>query len=132
MNIATTNVAAKVAAVVAGLGLILTSFAAFAPAARAQSTTDLQAQISALLAQIAALQAQLNASTGGSTGSAACTFTRSLTMGSSGADVTCLQNYLTGTGHFTFSGGATGYFGSITQSAVAAWQAGHGGAPAGG
>src|SRR3989344_2077610 len=130
MNIATTNVAAKVAAVVAGLGLILTSFAAFAPAARAQSTTDLQAQISALLAQIAALQAQLNASTGGSTGSAACTFTRSLTMGSSGADVTCLQNYLTATGHFTFAGGATGYFGSITQSAVAAWQAANGVSPA--
>ncbi|MBI2639346.1 MAG: peptidoglycan-binding protein [Candidatus Sungbacteria bacterium] len=53
----------------------------------------------------------------------ACSFTRDLTMGVRGDDVTCLQNYLTSTGHFTYSGGATGYFGSITRSAVSAWQA---------
>lgn len=67
---------------------------------------------------------------GGSAGS--CSFTGDLTMGSRGADVTCLQNYLTGTGHFTFSGGATGYFGSITKAAVAAWQAANGVSPAAG
>ena len=63
-------------------------------------------------------------------GTTACTFTASLTLGSKGAEVTCLQNYLTGTGHFTFSGGATGFFGPVTQAAVAAWQAANGVTPA--
>ena len=66
----------------------------------------------------------------GSTGSTACSFSTSLTLESQGADVTCLQDYLTGTGHFTFSGGSTGYFGPVTQTAVAAWQAANGVAPA--
>lgn len=99
----------------------LSGFGSFVAVAGAQSTTDLQAQIASLLSQIAALQAQLNAG-----GSAACSFTRDLTVGSQGADVTCLQNFLMGTGHFTFAGGATGYFGAITQAAVAAWQAANG------
>lgn len=127
----TTNntVLAKAAALAAGIGLVLTSMVAFSPA-QAQTTTSaqLQAQIQALLAQIAALQAQLN----GNTNATACTFTRDLTIGSQGQDVTCLQTYLTTTGHFTFSGGATGYFGPITQTAVARWQAANGIAPAAG
>ncbi|MDO8500085.1 MAG: peptidoglycan-binding domain-containing protein [bacterium] len=52
-----------------------------------------------------------------------CSFTQSLTIGSRGDDVKCLQNYLTTTGHFTYSGGSTGYFGGITKAAVSAWQA---------
>src|SRR3989344_8982575 len=64
--------------------------------------------------------------------SAACSFTRDLTMGSKGDDVTCLQNYLTSTGHFTYSGGSTGYFGSLTQTAISAWQAANGVSPAAG
>src|SRR3989344_5306860 len=76
-------------------------------------TVDLQAQINALLAQIAALQAQLGT---GSSSTTACTFTRDLTLGAKGDDVTCLQNYLTSTGHFTFAVGATGYFGPITKT----------------
>ena len=55
---------------------------------------------------------------------------RGLRLGMSGADVTALQNYLIGTGHFTYSGGATGYFGAVTQAAVAAWQAANGISPA--
>lgn len=96
--------------------------------------TSTEALIATLQAQIAALQAQLSALAGGgavSTG-AKCTFTRSLTLGARGDDVTCLQNYLKGTGHFTYSGGATGYFGGVTQSAVAAWQASNGVSPAAG
>ncbi len=77
----------------------------------------------------ASLRGQATSGTG-STGTTACSFSASLTMGSKGADVTCLQDYLTGTGHFTFSGGSTGYFGSVTKSAVAAWQAANGVAPA--
>jgi hypothetical protein len=81
-----------------------------------------------------ALVASIGASTvsAQSTSAARCTFTRDLTVGSRGADVTCLQLYLTSTGHFTFSGGATGYFGSITQSAVAKWQAANGVSPTAG
>ena len=83
--------------------------------------------IEALQAQIAALQAQLAALAGipapAPAGAGDCNFTRSLTMGARGEDVTCLQEYLMSTGHFTYSGGATGYFGGITKSAVAAWQA---------
>jgi len=107
------------------VGLALTtsvwlSGAAMVVPVGAQTAADIQAQINALLVQIQALQAQLG-QTGG-TGVTACSFSRDLTLGSKGDDVTCLQNYLTGTGHFTYSGGATGYFGPITQAAVAAWQ----------
>jgi len=76
----------------------------------------------------ASLRGQATSGTG-STGSAACSFTRALTVGAKGDDVTCLQTYLSGTGHFTYTG-AKGYFGSITQTAVAAWQAANGVAPA--
>src|SRR3989338_8172895 len=87
--------------------------------------------IEQLLAQIAGLQASLVALQGSSTTSSAqCNFTRSLTIGSNGSDVTCLQNYLTSTGHFTFSGGSTGYFGSATKAAVASWQASNNVSPA--
>jgi peptidoglycan hydrolase-like protein with peptidoglycan-binding domain len=115
---------AKIAGIAAGATLL---FGSFVPMAGAQTVAELQAQINALMAQLAALQGG-SVSTGGS--AAGCTFTRSLTVGSSGADVTCLQNYLRGTGHFTFAGGATGYFGPITRTAVAAWQAANGVSPA--
>ena len=99
--------------------------------ASADAATD--ALIAQLQAQIAALTAQINALAGSpSVPSVGCSFTRDLTLGSQGSDVTCLQNYLTSTGHFSFSGGSTGYFGSITRSAVAAWQAANGVAPAAG
>ena len=93
-------------------------------ASMADSTMD------ALQAQIKALQAQLAALSGGSVAPAgACTFTRALTVGVRGDDVTCLQTYLTSTGHFTYSG-AKGYFGNITKTATAAWQAANGVSPA--
>src|SRR3989338_3200692 len=113
---------AKIAGIAEGAAL---AFGSFVPMVGAVTTAaELQARINALLAQLATLQG------GTATTTTACTFTRSLTMSSTGADVTCLQNYLTGTGHFTFAGGATGYFGSITKAAVAAWQAANGVAPA--
>ena len=99
-------------------------------AASADATSDL---IASLQAQISALSAQLTALSGGSMSSgssAKCVFTKSLTMGMKGDDVTCLQNYLKGTGHFTYSGGATGFFGGVTKSAVAAWQSANGVSPA--
>lgn len=51
----------------------------------------------------------------------ACTFTRNLTVGARGADVTCLQNALIAAGHLGASYN-TGYFGGLTKAAVAKWQ----------
>ena len=114
-----THTAAKTASVVAGLALVLTSFATFPAFARAQSVSDLQTQINALLAQIAALQGT----------QASITFTSDLTIGSTGAQVTALQNWLIQKG-YSIPAGATGYFGVQTQSALAAYQAANGIAPA--
>lgn len=103
----------------------------FAPA-KAQTTEELQAQINSLMATINALQAQLGTAATTPAGSMqAYVFTRSLTVGAQGADVTALQNYLI-KGGYSIPAGATGYFGAQTQAAVAAWQAANGIAPAAG
>lgn len=115
---------AKMAGVAVGATLLLGSFV---PMVGAQTIADLQAQINALLAQLAALQG------GGTTTTSACTFTRSLTVGSTGADVTCLQQTLVAQGHLVMPAGvAMGYFGNLTKAAVAKWQAANGVAPAAG
>jgi len=116
------NRIAKFGALAVGMTLAI---GVVATPAGAQTVEELQAQINALTAQLAAL---LGSST--TTTATACTFTGNLTVGSRGAEVTCLQNNLTGTGHFTYAGGSTGYFGPITKAAVAAWQAANGVAPA--
>jgi hypothetical protein len=54
-----------------------------------------------------------------------------LTIGSTGAEVTALQNILISNG-YSIPAGATGYFGTQTQAALAAWQAAVGIAPAAG
>lgn len=59
-----------------------------------------------------------------------CTFTRSLTVGSRGADVTCLQTALVAGGHLSVS--PTGYFGAMTKAAVVKWQKAAGVMPASG
>ena len=132
----TTKVAAAVVGVLIASGLLF----AFAVPAHAALT---EANISAILALVTSFgvdQATINninsslrglptsGTPSGGTG-AACTFTRSLTIGSNGTDVTCLQTYLESMGHFTFAG-AKGYFGSITQAAVAKWQVANGVSPA--
>ncbi len=113
---------------VSTIGWLAGASALMPMAASADATSDLIAQ---LQAQITALQAQLSAlSAGSSAGGAACSFAVNLTVGSRGDDVKCLQSYLTSSGHYSYSGGATGYFGSITKSAVSAWQAANGVSPA--
>jgi len=62
----------NVAAVLLGLGMILSAFA-FATPAKADTLTDLQTQINTLLAQIAALQ--------GGSSSSSCSFTFTSTSG---------------------------------------------------
>ena len=140
MQTVTTKMFAKVAAVAAGLAMA-TSMLSFAPIANAATLTD--AQISSILsllssfgansATIANVQAALNGQpttgTGGTTTTTACSFSRDLTIGSTGADVTCLQQALIG-GGFSISAGATGYFGTQTRTAVASWQSSKNIAPA--
>lgn len=105
------------------------------PVASAQSVADLQAQIAALLAQITALQAQLNAA-GGGVAAPAYNFTRDLTLGSSGADVKALQQWLNANGYQVSASGAgslgneTEYFGSRSAAALAKYQAAKGISPA--
>ena len=111
---ATVSIAVATVVSLTGLGI--------APVGAA-TLAELQAQLADLTAQIAAM--------GGDADADCYAWTGSLTLGSTGAAVTALQTYLTGTGHFTYSG-AMGYFGSITQGAVAAWQAANGVSPAAG
>ena len=99
---ATNNMVAKLAAALAVVGLVASSVAVFAPA-NAQTTTT----------------------------SASVTFTRDLTIGSTGADVTALQNWLISKG-YAIAAGATGYFGAQTQAALAKYQAAKSIAPAAG
>lgn len=120
MSITKNTTVTKIAAGFVGLALALSL--AYAVPANAQTIEDLTAQINALLVTISSLQVQLAVLSGGSPAVGSCNFTRDLTVDVSGDDVVCLQDYLTGTGHFTFSGGSTGFFGPITRSAVAAWQ----------
>lgn len=111
--------------------LWLSGAVAVLPAA-AQSIQDLLNQIAALQAQLVALQAQ---QTGGA---GACAFTRSLTIGSQGTDVQCLQKYLNSAGYQIAASGVgspgneTTYFGPLTRAAVAKWQAANAVSPAAG
>ncbi len=97
---------------------------------------ELQVQIQALLAQIATLQAQLSGLPGGSVG--ACAFSANLYLGVSGDAVKCLQQYLNGAGFQVAASGVgspgseTMFYGSLTQAAVAKWQAANGVSPAAG
>lgn len=94
MSTTTTTNVAKIAALVAGLGLVAMTFVAASPAKAADTM-----------------------------------FNTNLTMGSKGADVSALQNWLIGKG-FSIAAGATGYFGGQTRSALAAYQKANGITPA--
>jgi hypothetical protein len=89
-------------------------FTMFAPAAQAQSTEDLQAQINTLLAQIAAL----SASSTTSSGSAVCpyTWTRDLNVGATGADVMKLQQFLNANADTRVAASGAGSVGMETET----------------
>jgi hypothetical protein len=106
--------------------------AAALPLANAQtSTSSLAATIASLQAQIASLTAELNSSgtTTASVGATTYDFTSDLTVGSTGSDVQALQTFLIGQGDLVLAT-PTMYFGSLTQAALAKFQAAHNIAPA--
>jgi len=114
----------KTSLTVGALALAVVTTALPAPSAHAQSTSDLQAQITALLAQIQQLQAQTN-----NQSSVSVNLTRNLNVGMTGADVQALQRFLnsdpatqvaiSGVGS---KGNETMYFGPATQAAVIKYQ----------
>ena len=102
------------------------------------STAQLAAQVQALLAQISALQAQgsvsglsvpvytgttgISSATPGVNSSACPNIGRALSPGSSGDDVTRLQQFLARDPSVYPEAQVTGYYGSLTQMAVQRWQ----------
>lgn len=114
------NRKAKIAAFAVGMTLVLGGAAS---TASAQTVAELQAMINQLMAQLAALQ--------GGSSSSSMTFTQNLTLGSTGSEVSSLQQVLVAQGHLVMPAGvAYGYFGPLTQAAVAKWQAANGVSPA--
>ncbi|HEY0964352.1 MAG TPA: peptidoglycan-binding protein [Candidatus Paceibacterota bacterium] len=116
----------KKSAVAGMLAAVALTAVPIAPA-NAQSQADLQTTINALLAQVQSLQAKLN---GGASATAFnYTWSRSLTIGSTGEDVRMLQKFLnrdadtrvalSGAGS---AGNETTYFGPATSAAVAKFQ----------
>ncbi len=116
----------KLFAGVLGAAMVLSTVAI---PASAQTTAELTAQINSLLAMIAQLQAQIAGTT--PTTGAGMMFTSDLTIGSTGAEVTALQQWLVSKGYLVMPAGvAYGYFGPLTQSALAKYQAEAGISPA--
>lgn len=118
----------NVAAVLLGAALVVTFAFSFATPVKADTLTDLQSQVQALLAQIAALQG--GSSTGGSTmsGAGCHTFTQNLKKGSTGGEVMWVQQFLNGHGFQVAASGAgspgneTSTFGPATAAAVKKFQ----------
>lgn len=111
----------KIVAAAVGFTMALGLFAAVgAASASAQSMTATQL-INLLVAAgvIPADKAAAAIAAVGGSATPAVSFTRDLTVGSSGADVTALQTAIG-------VSPATGYFGSITKAAVVAYQKAHG------
>lgn len=122
----------KIVAGAIGLAMVFS----FALPSQAATVEELTAQISSLLATIASLQTQLTAMQGGTTtttGGTGYVFSKDLTIGSTGADVTALQQILVARGHLVMPTGVSmGYFGSLTQAAVSKFQAANGISPTAG
>ncbi len=136
MQTVTTKATVKVAAVATGLAMAV-SMLSFAPMAQAALTSTQVSAIIALLTSfgadastIANVQASLTGGTPTTPSTPSTTFTRDLTVGSKGADVTALQDTLKAGGYMSAS--ATGYFGALTKAGVIAWQTAKGITPAAG
>ena len=96
--------------------------------------TQVLSQIQIIQSQLNQLEAQVNAGSGSNintnvsaaadTSAGTLDFTELLTLGSQDAQVTALQRQLTALG--LYSGPITGYYGSLTDAAVAKYQTLHG------
>jgi len=118
----------KIVAAVAGLGLAASLLVGVsANVASAQSMT--LAQLVNLFISLGIIPpseaAAAQAAIANSSASTAYTFNTDLTVGSTGADVTALQNDLIANGDLA-SGLNTGYFGALTKAGVMKWQAANG------
>jgi len=109
----------KISSLVLAGALLLTVVAV--PTASAVTIDELMAQIATLTAQLNALK--------GTTAATSATFTRDLTVGSKGDDVSALQQVLVDGGYLNIAA-PTGYFGAMTKAALAKYQAENGIAPA--
>lgn len=133
--LATKNI---VATALIGLGLVV-AFAFVSPA-KADTLSDLQAQVQALLAQIASLQGSSSSGSGSMMMSdkGCYTFTESHQVGDKGGEVMWIQQFLNNHGAVIASSGAgspgneSSYFGSLTKAAVSKFQAANGVSPASG
>jgi len=120
-----TDFASKLAVAFVAVAMI---FAAYAPAAQAQSSEDLQQMINDLLAQVAQLQG--NTSGGGSSAMSCDSFLVDLGQGDSNASVMKLQQFLNqdadtrvaAAGSVGSAGMETQYYGPATAAAVSKFQ----------
>ena len=126
----------KVFAVLAIVGMVALGFSFAVPQAQALTQAEVDV-ICTLVGCDASTKAALNALvTGGTSTGSSFTFTRDLTIGSTGQDVMELQKFLNANGHTVAATGAgspgseTTYFGSLTAAALAKYQAANGIAPA--
>jgi peptidoglycan hydrolase-like protein with peptidoglycan-binding domain len=114
---------------VAGFALFA---AALIPATNALTVDQLKA-LGLTDAQAQAVAAIFAGSTPTTTPVVSTTFTRDLTIGSTGADVVALQDILISGGHLVMPAGVSkGYFGTLTQQALAKMQMANGITPAAG
>ncbi|MBI2610692.1 peptidoglycan-binding protein [Candidatus Kaiserbacteria bacterium] len=114
------------------VGVLVSLCFVVAPFTHAQTASQLQAEVNALLQQLAALQAQLQAQLGGAGVPSVLpsgvygqcpSLSRALRQGMSGADVTALQAFLAADPRIYPEGTISGYFGALTQAAVQRFQA---------
>lgn len=118
----TNNVVAKASVALVALAMAVSLVA---PKAHAADVSTMS--LDELIALVTQLQAQVGQN---SIAVGVCdSIPAPLTIGSQGANVTALQNALIAAGQ-SIPAGATGYFGSQTQAALAAWQAANGVSPA--
>jgi hypothetical protein len=122
-----------------GVGIFVVAVALLAGVAAPTADALTQSEADAIIAALGLTGSTadvINALvTGGSSSSSSCALASApdLTIGSTGASVVDLQNYLVSGGYLVMPAGVSmGYFGSLTQSALASYQAAMGIAPAAG
>ncbi|MFH0712457.1 MAG: peptidoglycan-binding domain-containing protein, partial [Candidatus Jorgensenbacteria bacterium] len=141
MNKLTKRIATIGVVGVVALSMIGTSASAALTQAQIDAIVTMVQSFGADATTVANVRASLTGgttTTGGTTVATACSFTKDLTLGSTGTDVQCLQQYLNSAGYSVAStgvgsaGNESTYFGSLTQTALAKWQAAMSVSPAAG